>query len=343
MIPYNAATVTRAYHWLDHTNGATEISILHPAYQPGDHNWNQQHQSWPITKYIKTSHELLAIIHQHAGTRMICYGLNPRPGILTKPNGRPRSAKENDITHAQTLLLDLDLHGTSTPARLQSLKTFLDTADEYLTSLGINRPTRASTGRGSHLLHPYPPLTVTDTPDLRDRLKTFKNNFTTALRQQLDRLEVRVDSTQDLRRMVRAYGTTKPTVGITSQFYATQRHPDPALREYLLNLTVQPTPPSEPLRDVHPADHLPDWFTTLLETDTTLSALWHGNGKPAGTDHSSSGYDYTITTYLLQHGITDPDTLATILTLRPGSHAHHKSKSYLQRTITNALAQHRKT
>src|SRR5579872_2392752 len=46
------------------------------------------------------------------------------------------------------------------------------------------------------------------------------------------------DSTQDLRRMVRCYGTGKPGVGVVSRFYGRERVEDAALRDYLLGLRV---------------------------------------------------------------------------------------------------------
>jgi len=340
--PYSPGNVTRSYHWLDHHPRMTEVSILHPDYQPGDKTWNQSHQAWPITRYVHTTAELLSIVREYAGERLVCYGLNPRPRILTHPDGRLRSAKEADITGSQTLLLDLDLHGSVTPERLHSLVRFLSNADESCTSLGIARPVRASTGRGSHLLFAYPPITVAEHPDVRDRLRAFKTAFTTAHRHDLNRLEAVVDSTQDLRRMVRVYGTTKPGIGITSHFYGNKRVPDPALRSYLLGMTITPKPTVMPGKDLHLADLMPDWFPPLLQTDSILHDLWHGKGKHPGTDQSNSGYDYTIATYLASHGITDHDAIATIIAFRPTGSAERARKgvAYLLRTVTSALARH---
>jgi hypothetical protein len=92
------------------------------------------------------------------------------------------SAREIDIAVSQNLLLDIDLNGAVVPSRLASLTRFLRVADEYFTSLGIGRPFRASTGRGSHLLFAYEPLTVAACPDIRGRLRSFKEGFASAVR-----------------------------------------------------------------------------------------------------------------------------------------------------------------
>lgn len=260
MTAYYALDVIHGYEWLDHSSGSTEVSILHPEYQPGDRDWNRAHHAWPITAYVHSIHELLPLVNEHAAERLVCYGLNPRPGILTTSHGRLRSAKETDIAVSQNLLLDLDLEGKVTPERQRSLVRFLRTADRYFASLGIARPVRASTGRGSHLLFAYPPIKVAEYPQIRDQLRTFKQRFTNAHQHDLSRLEARVDSIQDLRRMVRVYGTSKPGIGIISRFYGIERHPDAVLREHLLQLPAMPSASALPEWSLTIADLLPDWF-----------------------------------------------------------------------------------
>src|SRR5262249_9683433 len=105
---YSPGDVTRSHEWLDHPPGLTEVSILHPAYKPGEQDWNRRHQAWPITRYVTSTGDLLLLVRSYAGERLLCYGLNPRPALLRHEDGRARSAKEADITQSQTLLLDLD-------------------------------------------------------------------------------------------------------------------------------------------------------------------------------------------------------------------------------------------
>jgi hypothetical protein len=275
------------------------------------------------------------IVRQYHGERLVCYGLNPRPAILTKADGRLRSAGEADIRFCQNTVLDLDLEGAVTSARLDALKRFLRVADEYFDSLGYQRPVRVSTGRGSHLLFAFPPIHTEHCPGLRDALRLFRNRFHAAVRHDLSHLEVRLDTTQDLRRVVRVYGTAKPDVGIVSRFYGKERVEDEALREVLLASagSTQSTPP--PI-SVEIAAALPSWFSDLLATNERLRRLWHGEGKTTG-DRTSSGYDYSLACSLIRRGKDDPNELGTILSLRPGGHAPQRGPEYLNRTITNAL------
>jgi hypothetical protein len=248
---------------------------------------------------------------------MLCYGINPRPMMLRRPDGRVRSARDTDIAITQNLLLDIDLLDTVTPARLAALVRFLRLADKYFHDLGLQRPVRAATGRGSHLLLGYPPILTTEHPDVADRLRDFKARFAAAHRQDLARLEARVDgSTLSLRAMARVYGTPKPGRAGVSRFYGRERVDDAELRDYLLRLDVQQRAPPDD-RPVTVADHLPDWFTHLLATDAVVRSLWRGRGKPAGTDQTSSGYDFSLVRSLAQRGYTDPDVLGTIMSLRP--------------------------
>jgi hypothetical protein len=336
---YSPDDVARGHAWLGHAGvGVTEVSALHPEYRPGEHDWNLQHKAWPITTYLRDVEDLFAIVRQYAGGRMICYGLNPRPHKLTHPDGRTRSAKERDIVISQNTMIDLDLLGTVTPMRGLQLLYFVESANDYFQGLGLQRQPYVSTGRGLHFLFAYPPINVQDNPSLPGQLRTFKNDFVTALRQDLDRLEAKVDSTQDLRRMVRVYGTSKPSVGLVSTFHGGGRVPDPRIREYLLGLTPTPHPgPSAKPRNLVLTDLMPSWFPPLLEKDRVLSELWNGKGKPAHADTSHSGYDFTIASYLIQAGKTDED-IATVLSLRPMGSAERARKGvdYVYLTVSNA-------
>jgi hypothetical protein len=339
---FNPADVRRGYQWLDHAAGVTEVSVLHPDFKPGDVDGNSSRRAWPLTYYVLGAAQLSRIIRQYADERMVCYGLNPRTDLLRSPEGRVRSAKEADIAISQTLLLDVDVHDHPTPERLDLLGSFLCGLGEYWQSIGIKPPVMPRTGRGHHLLFAFPPVTVAEHPDFRGQLRTFKEQFVAAHQHDLNRLEAKVDSTQDLRRMVRVYGTAKPGVGIISSFPYAKRVPDERLREYLLQLTPAPISVAAP-KDLTVAEVLPAWFPTLLDKDRVLHDLWHGKGKPKTADHSTSGYDYSIARHLLQAGKTDED-IATILHLRPtgAEERDRKGNEYLSRTVANAKARRRR-
>jgi hypothetical protein len=314
----------------------TEVSVLHPAYRPGDASWNRRHGSWPVVEYVTSLAGLESVVRTYAGERMVCYGLNPRLAILTKPDGRLRSATEADIRVSQNLLLDLDLEGNVTPDRLDSLKRFLRVADEYVAALGCARPVRAATGRGSHLLFAYAPILVEEYPDVRERLRWFRDQLAVAVRQELSRLEVRLDSTQDLRRVVRVYGTAKPDVGVVSRFYGRDRVEDAGLRDFLLRLPCCTQSAAPEVMPLALGDVLPSWFTALLAEDECLRGLWRGEGKTRG-DVTASGYDYSLVQSLVRRGHADPSELGTILSLRPGGGASAKGREYLARTVARAL------
>ena len=65
------------------------------------------------------------------------------------------------------------------------------------------------------------------------------------------------------------------------------------------------------------AEELPEWFMPALHAHKDLADLWENRGKPAGTDRSNSGYDYSIASYLLNLGFTNTDEIATIIKHRP--------------------------
>jgi hypothetical protein len=337
MVSPSDRDVQRGYAYLGLQKAYAEVTVLHPKYRKADAASNREHDAWPRTAYVTSIDGLVALVREYAGARTLLYGINPRPSVLAHPDGRLRSAKEADIAASQNLVLDLDLEGAPSPERLNRLKAFLRLPDEYFLGLGLQRPVRAATGRGSHLLFAYPPILVRDYPGIRGALRGFRDEFVREFRHDLAALEVRVDNTQDLRRSVRVYGTSKPGVGVNSHLYATARMEDASVREYLLR---RPTLPAARPAAVLAKKDLPLWFEHLLATDDRVQALWHNTGKPEGSDQTTSGYDFSLLRDLVRRGYNSPDDLATIIALRPeGSVARHqKSEEYVQRTVANALA-----
>ena len=227
--------------------------------------------------------------------------------------------------------------GRGKPGGLEAL---LARADEYFVDRGMRPPVRAATGGGYHLLFAYPAIRVAEYDDVGARLKTFRDRFADEFRRDLSALEMKLDRTQDLRRMARVYGTAKPDVGLVSEFYGGERVEDERLREYLLEMRVPDRGVVGPMAGGSlVGEELPSWCSSLLEQDAGLRQLWLGEGKPEGLDTSSSGYDHTLVRRLLELGRTDIGELATILAERPEGSVRKRGKDegYIRRTIAAAL------
>ena len=202
------------------------------------------------------------------------------------------------------------------------------------------RAAGAFSERGYQLLMPYPPVHVKNHPDIRTRLEAFRGAFGGAFRQELSQLGVVLDSTQDLSRKFKVYGTSRPEVGVLSRFYGDGRVEDEALRAYLLEMKIPESQTSTWAGNsrIKMRDSLPEWLPTVLERDRELREPWDGVGKPGDiTDTTKSGYDYSIVRRLLRLGDTDVAELATVLALQPGGGARDKGEAYIRRTIGNAL------
>ena len=115
---------------------------------------------------------------------------------------------------------------------------------------------------------------------------------------------------------------------------------DSQLRDYLLGMEI----PAEhsvwgrgKALTLNAADALPDWFQSLLQTDSVVRDLWEGRGKAENTDSSRSGYDFSLSRKLFQLGHRDVDQHGTVLSLRPNGAAADRAPDYLVRTVSAAL------
>ena len=316
---------------------------MHPGYRPGKEfsASNAREGTFPRVEYVGSAGALGRFVDRFAGDRFVCASLNPRGEAFRNDQGYPRSARESEVAVSQNLLFDFDFETERVShAQLGGLQAFLKRADEYFLDQGMRAPVKAYTGGGYHLLFAYAAVRVGECPDIRARLEVFREGFAAAFQQELGALEVKLDRTQDLRRMVRVYGTAKPGVGIVSKFFGERRVEDARLREYVLSLLV-------PDRAAGAAGglglrvgtELPAWFSVLVEEDEEVRQLWRGTDKPEHLDTSASGYDQSLMRRLLRLGYTDVAELATVLALRPGGSAvkHGKGESYIRRTIAAAL------
>lgn len=240
-LPYITDDVNRGLNYLGHKNGYTELLIFHPEYRRGKENleWNLANNTMPIIWYTKKPAVVRSLIHKYSGYRTVCYGLNLRPGIFCTKQGFVRSAFEHEIEYGMNILFNLNfLTKNVSKGQYHEFLEFLKKSEAYFKDLGLKTPGHAFSGHGFHLILAYSPISVRECPDLADRQRAFCNHFRNAFSQQFERLEMVLDSNQDLRRIVKAYGTAKPG-GLISRFYRTRRIEDYALRNLLLNLELQ--------------------------------------------------------------------------------------------------------
>lgn len=332
---YFLEEVIKGYRWLGHDRGYTELNAFHPDYIKGDKLHNEKHQTYPKITYAKSEKEVTDFVKKYASTHMVCYGVNPRPIIFKNEYDYPRSAADVEIQESKNMVFDFDfITKKTTPQVHNQFSHFLKKTDDYFRDLGLQQPVRAFTGGGYHLLFAYPSISLDEHPDLRGKLRQFRQSFYLAHKHDLSRLEVKLDSTFDLRRVVRIYGTAKPYIdSIPSKFFGHSRIEDSALREYILNIEEHPVTG----KSFKPNGSLPEWFTKLLENDDQLKHFWEGTEKPVGTDHSRSGYDYSLVRRLIYLGHRNLDELAAILANRPNGAGHEKGQKYIWTTIGNAL------
>jgi hypothetical protein len=332
---YFLEEVVRGYKWLGHNSGYTELNALHPSYRKGDKEHNLRNGTFPKIAYAKSEKEVVDFVKKYAQTHMVSYGLNPRPEAYKNDHKYPRSAADIEIAESKNLVFDFDFIDKNTTRHDHNqFAMFLRRVDDSYKDLGFRAPVRAFTGRGYHLLFSYPSISLEDHPDLRGKLRQFRQHFYMEHKHDLNKIGAKLDSTFDIRRMVRIYGTAKPnTDAIPSKFFGHSRIEDIALREYILGMEEHPIIGKR----FEPNGSLPDWFTSLLEKDTQLKQLWEGTEKPAGTDHSRSGFDYSLVRRLIYLGHRNLDELAAILANRPNGAGHDKGQRYIWTTIGNAL------
>ena len=342
---YSLEDAVRFYRWAGHEGSFTELCALHPRYKPGQENleWNRLHNAFPITAYSRNESDLARFLEGHKDSgRMLCMGLNPRPQAFKNGKGYARSAREEEIVEAKSILFDLDYADKSwKPAGDDGFGRFKKEADDRFRDLGFKPPAYSSTGRGYHLLFAYPAIKLSECLDFSERIGKFAHEFKEDLHKELAELNLTLDSTFDSRRMVRIPGTAKPSIGLISRFHGGAREEDAALASYLLSMNVAEEP--DRFRPMYGASliavygRLPPVVENLMLRDPKLKALWTGNGKPEDQDQSGSGYDYSLARRLIVLGVRDVDVIGTAIALRPGSSYEQKDERYLRRTIAKAL------
>lgn len=337
---YDTETIVRSFKWLGHMgHGWTELIAFHRNYEPNKEHWqeNLEKKRLPKIWYTRNAKAAVKFVERFHQEHMCCFGVNPRPSVLKNERGYPRSAKDSDIKTVMNFYLDIDcLSKDPDKEQLAELGLFLIKAEGYFEDLGINIPVTAFSGRGYHLLFSPTPIQMAKHSDTKEKLNQFRRLFISEFERDLEGLGARVDSTMDLKRVAKIYGTKKPGRNRISEFRGGARVKDKRLTIYLLRMSIAREPIAGMTLPV--GGVMPERFRYLLQRDKRLRNLWQGIGKKEG-DISSSGYDFSIVRYCLKRGITDLVDLATILSLRPGGcvKAGRKGEQYIKHTIANAI------
>ena len=166
------ADIVCSYRWLGHT-GYTELNAFHPDYKPEREHfeWNKRHQTFPRVWYARDESTLLDFVRKNAQSRMVCYGINPRPAIFRNSRGYGRAARDSEIQVSQNLILDFDFEGKPANQQQELLKGFLHRVEEYTSRI------RAS----SHLPRRLPARDITSCvptpPSTSGRLQTSQIGY----------------------------------------------------------------------------------------------------------------------------------------------------------------------
>lgn len=337
---FDTESVLRSYRWLGHGNCWTEVYALHPKYRPGRESYhhNRRHRAFPVVWYVRDARQLLKMVRRFHGTRMVCYGINPRPGILRYQSGHLRAHRDPEIEVVKSFYFDLDLREDAGGEELADLEFFLEQVSGKIEGWGFNAPVKAFTGNGFHLLFAIPEVKARECPDIGDRIRLFRERVFAGLEGRLAELSVQIDTTDNICRMAKVYGTAKPDRRVLSRFCGDgKRVEDSRLRDALLEMELLEGGPEDGL-DLEAAKDLPASFSRLLESDRKVRLFWMGQGKVVG-DLSSSGYDYSLLKECLAKGITDVKELAAIIALRPGGSVSNgtKGEQYVRHTISKAV------
>ena len=340
-LKYSREDIIKSFNWLGHAGyGYTELNAFHPKYRPGREHFenNKQHGYLPKIWYVKSEKQLMGFVQRYHKEHTLCYGINPRPRIFQNKK-YVRSSKDSDIKIVMNLYLDFDFeNSTVSETNLFRLEELLDDVEFFLENEKIRRPVRAFTGKGYHTVFALPPTSVEEYPAIGKRLRKFRDTIDYEFADVMKSEGIKLDSTMDLRRVAKIYGTKKPSPNARlSKFYGMERIEDFVLKEYLLSLDITETVRGGILLPI--PDSMPEKFSTLLEHDTRIQKLWNNEGKIETADVSRTGYDFSLARECIKRGITDINDLVSILALRPEG-AYQKSgkgDKYLRLTIANAI------
>lgn len=337
---FDMESVVNSYRWLGHGGAWTEVNAYHPMYRPGRENYayNRRYGYFPVVRYVRGEERLLNLVRKFHGSRMVCYGINPRQGVKTYPSGHPRAHKDQEIGEVKNFYIDFDLERGASQEQAACLELLLEEVMGKVENMGFGMPVKAFTGNGFHLLFAIPGIKRAECPDIKERIRDFRERLVRGFSRKLASIPAKVDSTDDLSRMAKVYGTGKPGRSALSCFHGDgTRREDGGLQEHLINTEPYRSRPGKGM-GLEKVMELPEVFSRLLKDDEKVKNLWLGTGKTSG-DLSRSGYDYSLLRECMARGMTDVRALAAVLALRPGGPVKdgYKGEQYIRATIARAV------
>lgn len=233
--------IARLYHFLAHEDyGVTEVRVIDPnASGPGIRGIG----------FFDNEADFVRVVSQWDKTTSynLYVGLNPRDLALfdSAPNGiraGVKGADAGDITRAMHIGIDVDPERpkgqAATEEELQEALRVRDAVAQWARDQGFSPALLGMSGNGGHLIFSIPPTAPDEIAEhLRAFVQTLKREFSSP--------KVKIDSTYDLPRIWKIYGTLSRKGANTSdrpwrraRIDAVNPGPNPRLLEYLLRLDV---------------------------------------------------------------------------------------------------------
>ena len=75
-VGYSLSHVRRAFGWLGHGEGYSELNGFHPLYRRWREHveWNVRHESFPVVSYVRSERGVVSFVRKYGRSRMVCLG-----------------------------------------------------------------------------------------------------------------------------------------------------------------------------------------------------------------------------------------------------------------------------
>ncbi len=162
---------------------------------------------FPIIKFVNNEEDFLKVCINFNGKRNIYAGIRDRRENIKN------AAKREDIVGLNLIVLDIDpiraKNIPSTDREVYNAKQFSQKLKDYFVKEDFKPPFRAMTGNGVTLFFIVPYTLINDENrfDIENSLYFFENFVREKFKEDLNKLNLRIDSMYDLPRIVKVIGT----------------------------------------------------------------------------------------------------------------------------------------